>query len=195
LARIDKISPFSGYKNNKSATRAKIIENVFQPGDRYFISGDLFQLHKKDYVSFVDRVGDSFRWKGELVSTNEVADIINKFDPIEDSNVYGVKVKDTEGRAGMAALTPEPGVDIDWDAFSTYIVENLPTYARPYFVRILKEKDTTSTFKQVKFRLQEQGFDPGIINDPLYFLDPGKRVYVKLTGDVYGKIQDGMVKF
>ena len=195
LARIGKISPFSGYKNNGSATRAKILENVFQPGDRYFISGDLFLLHKNDYVSFVDRLGDSFRWKGELVSTNEVGDIINKFDSIEDSNVYGVKVKDTEGRAGMTALTMLPGADIDWNAFSNYIIKNLPTYARPYFVRILEEKDVTSTFKQVKFRLQEQGFDPAVIKDPLYFLDPGKKVYVKLTNDIYEEIQDGKVKW
>lgn len=195
LARIGKISPFSGYKNNESATRAKIIENVFKPGDRYFISDDLFQLHRKDYVSFVDRLGDSFRWKGELVSTNEVGDIINKFGSIEESNVYGVKVKDTEGRAGMTALTMLPGAGIDWNAFSNYIIENLPTYARPYFVRILKEKDVTSTFKQVKFRLQEQGFDPAIIKDPLFFLDPGKKAYVKLTNDIYEEIQDGMVKF
>jgi acyl-CoA synthetase (AMP-forming)/AMP-acid ligase II len=195
LARIGKISPFSGYKNNGSATRAKILENVFQPGDRYFISGDLFLLHKNDYVSFVDRLGDSFRWKGELVSTNEVADILNRFDHLEDCNVYGVTVKNTEGRAGMAALTPGAGRDIDWNAFSNYIIKNLPTYARPYFVRILKEKDVTSTFKQVKFRLQEQGFDPAIIKDPLYFLDPGKKAYVKLTNDIYEEIQDGKVKW
>ncbi|MCB9482338.1 MAG: long-chain-acyl-CoA synthetase, partial [Desulfobacteraceae bacterium] len=104
LAKIGKSSPFSGYKGNKKATNEKILENVFSKNDRYFISGDLFKLHKKNYVSFVDRLGDTFKWKGEVVATNEVSDILNGFENIEDCNVYGVEVKGFEGRCGMAAL-------------------------------------------------------------------------------------------
>ncbi len=195
LAKISAISPFSGYKNNKKATSEKIIENVFRPGDRYFVSGDIFQLHKKDYVSFVDRLGDTFKWKGEVVATNEVADILNKFGRIEDSNVYGVSVKNTEGRCGMVALTLLPGATMDWKAFAAYVVKNLPVYARPYFVRIRREKDATSSFKQVKMGLQKDGFNPSVVRDPLYFLEPKKNTYVKLNKKLYDEIEAGKIKF
>ena len=195
LAKISNVSPFSGYKNNKKATSDKIIENVFKPGDRYFVSGDLFQLHKGDYVSFVDRLGDTFKWKGEVVATNEVADILNKFGSIEDSNVYGVEVKGAEGRCGMVALTLLPGSSIDWKKFASYVIENLPVYARPHFVRIRREKDATTSFKQIKTGLQGEGFDPKKIKDPLYFLHPAKKTYVKLNGKLYEEIQGGKIKF
>ncbi len=195
LAAISTTNPFAGYKNNKKATGDKIIENAFKPGDRYFVSGDLFRLHEKDYVSFVDRLGDTFKWKGEVVATNEVADILNRFGCIEDSNVYGVTVKNTEGRCGMVALTLLPKASIDWKAFSKFVAENLAVYARPYFVRIRKEKDATTSFKQLKTALQKEGFDPDVIKDPLYFLDPKKCQYVKLTKLLYNEIQSGKIKF
>jgi citronellyl-CoA synthetase len=195
LAKISDVSPFSGYKGNTKATSEKIIENVFRPGDRYFVSGDLFKLHEKDYVSFVDRLGDTFKWKGEVVATNEVADILNRFGGIEDSNVYGVAVKGAEGRCGMVALTPLAGASIDWKKFASYVNANLPVYARPYFVRVRREKDATSSFKQLKTALQKEGFDPKAVRDPLYFLDPRKKAYVKLTPGLYGEIQSGKIKF
>lgn len=195
LAAINKRAQFSGYKGDKKATSNKIIENVFKQGDAYFISGDLFKLHEKDYVSFVDRLGDTFKWKGEVVATNEVADIINRFGQIEDSNVYGVQVENTEGRAGMAALTLLPGESLDWKAFSGYIVEKIVVYARPYFIRIRDRVDATSSFKQLKRKLQDEGFDPAVVKDPLYFLDPGKWEYVELTGDLYNDIQGGAIRF
>ncbi len=195
LAKIDDRSPFSGYKGNRKATSEKIIENVFRKGDRYFISGDLFKLHKGDYVSFVDRLGDSFKWKGELVATNEVADILNRFGGIEDCNVYGVTVQGAEGRCGMAALTLLPGNGFDWKDFAAYVEANLPVYARPYFVRVRGEKDATSTFKQVKISLQNEGFDPGIVGDPLYFLDPQKWTYREIVPELYRDIQSGAIKF
>ena len=133
LARINDTNPFAGYKNNQKATGDKIIRNVFKKGDAYFNSSDIFKLHKKDYVSFVDRLGDTFKWKGEVVATNEVADTLNRFGSIEDSNVYGVTVKNTEGRSGMAAITPLPGQKLDLDKFSIYVTSNLPVYAQPKF--------------------------------------------------------------
>lgn len=195
LAKISDVSPFSGYKGNTKATSEKILEGVFKPGDRYFVSGDLFKLHKKDYVSFVDRLGDTFKWKGEVVATNEVADILNRFGGIEDSNVYGVTVKGAEGRCGMVALTPLQGASVDWKKFAAYVVRELPVYARPYFVRVRREKDATSSFKQLKTSLQKEGFDPKAVKDPLYFLDPRKNAYVKITPALYAEIQSGKIKF
>lgn len=195
LAAINNTNPFAGYKNNKQATGDKIISNVFKQGDSYFVSGDLFQLHKKSFVSFVDRLGDTYKWKGEVVSTNEVADILNRFGGIEDSNVYGVQVKNTEGRAGMVALTLLPGAKVDWKLFSKYVVDNLAVYARPYFVRIRKEKDATSSFKQLKTALQNEGFDPDKIKDQLFFLDPKKNTYVKMTKNLFNDIQGGKIRF
>ncbi|HPJ34464.1 MAG TPA: long-chain-acyl-CoA synthetase [Spirochaetota bacterium] len=195
LAAINNTNPFSGYKNNKKATNSKIIENVLKKGDAYFISGDLFKLHKKDYVSFVDRLGDTFKWKGEVVSTNEVSDTISRFGAFEDCNVYGVSVNKTEGRAGMAALTLLPGKKFDANSFSKFIVENLPIYARPYFLRMRKEKDATTSFKQVKSYLQSEGFNPALIKDPLYFFEPVNQKYIKLTPKVYTDIEKGMYRF
>ncbi|HPX91627.1 MAG: Long-chain-fatty-acid--CoA ligase FadD17 [Spirochaetes bacterium ADurb.Bin218] len=195
LAAINNTNPFAGYKNNKNATNSKIVENVFKKGDKYFNSGDLFRLHKGDYVSFVDRLGDTFKWKGEVVATNEVADVLSRFGSFEDCNVYGVTVKNTEGRAGMAALTLLPGFKLELPEFSKYVVENLPVYARPYFIRLRKEKDATTSFKQIKSHLQKEGFDPKIIKDPLYFLDPVKLKYIKLNQKVYEDIQSGKYRF
>jgi len=195
LAAISNINPFSGYKNNKNATKSKIIEDVLKKGDQYFISGDLFKIHKNGYVSFVDRLGDTFKWKGEVVATNEVSDIVSRFGAFEDCNVYGVAVKNTEGRAGMAALTLLPGNKLDLARFASFVIENLAVYARPYFVRIRKEIDATSSFKQLKSNLQKEGFNPAHIKDPLYFLDPEKCKYIKITKNVYDDIEKGVYRF
>lgn len=195
LAKISQSNPFSGYKGNKKATHSKILENVFKAGDKYFMSGDLFRLHENNYVSFVDRLGDTFKWKGEVVSTNEVADIINKFGQIDDANVYGVEVEKTEGRAGMVALTLLPGEEIDWESFSSFIIHSLAVYARPYFVRLCEKPDTTSSYKQLKTRLKKEGFNLDIISDPLFFLDPVKKQYIPLTQDVHENIQNGSIRF
>ncbi len=195
LAKINKMNPFPGYKNNEKATNSKIVENVFKQGDKYFNSGDLMRLHKKSYASFVDRLGDTFKWKGEVVATNEISDIINKFGQIEDANVYGVLVNNTEGRAGMVALALLPGESINWKKFAAYIAEKIPVYARPYFVRIRKQSDVTTSFKQIKTRLKKEGFDPAIISDDLYFLDPVKKEYVSLSPKLFENIQNGEIRF
>ena len=195
LSRISSRTPFKGYKNNAGATNEKILENVFKKGDRYFISGDLFQLHRGNYVSFVDRLGDTFKWKGELVATNEVADVINRFGSLEDCNVYGVLVKNTEGRCGMAAVTPLEGNTIDCSGLAAYVMENLPVYARPYFLRVRSNVDSTASFKKVKTTLQDEGFNPFTISDPLYFLDSERREYVAMTASLYDEIQSGGIRF
>ena len=195
LAAINNTNPFSGYKNNEKATSSKIVKDVFKKGDQYFNSGDLFKIHKNGYVSFVDRLGDTFKWKGEVVATNEVADILSRFGAFEDCNVYGVTVKKTEGRAGMVALTMLPGVKFDPSSFAEFVKDNFAVFARPYFVRIRKEKDATSSFKQLKLTLQKDGFNPAVIKDPLYFLEPKSLKYIKLTKNVFDDIEKGVYKF
>jgi citronellyl-CoA synthetase len=195
ICEINFRAAFAGYVNNPTATEAKILRNVFAEGDQYFNTGDLVKLHEGDFVSFVDRLGDTFRWKGENVATNEVADILNQFGQIEDSNVYGIEVKGAEGRCGMVALKLLEGAKIDWDAFAQYVIKNLPVYARPYFVRIREEIDATNSFKQIKTNLQKEGFDPNVIKDQLYFLDPRKNTYVPLTAELYEEIINHKIAF
>lgn len=196
LAKIGKLNRFEGYKNNATATRAKLISDVFRKGDAFFISGDLFKVHEKGYVSFTDRLGDTFKWKGEVVSTHEVADVLFQFPGLSDANVYGVVVEGAEGRAGMAALTLEPGGQLDLEALADHVTRNLPAYAQPRMIRILERPEMTATFKQVKTRLKQEGFDPAETgNDPLYFLDPQSGRYTPLTPDLYTAIQAGRFRF
>jgi citronellyl-CoA synthetase len=195
LCEINELNRFAGYVNNPQATEEKIRRNVFREGDEYFDSGDLVMLHENDYFSFVDRLGDTFRWKSENVSTNQVSDVVNKFGHMEDANVYGVQVPGMEGRCGMVAIKLLEGESIDWEAFSAYINEKLPPYARPYFVRLRDKIDATNSFKQVKQQLQKEGFNPTLVKDPLYFLDPHTDQYVPLTEEIYRDILDQKVRF
>lgn len=195
VCEINELNRFAGYVNNPEATEAKILRNLFRPGDEYFNSGDLVKLHENDYFSFVDRLGDTFRWKSENVSTNQVSDVINKYGHIEDANVYGVKIPNTEGRCGMVALKLLEGESIDWDDFARYVIEKLPSYARPYFVRIRDRIDATESFKQVKKHLQAEGFNPETISDPLYFLHPELNTYVPLTAELYQDIITHKIRF
>lgn len=195
VCEINELNRFAGYVNNPEATEAKILRNLLREGDEYFNSGDLVQLHENDYFSFVDRLGDTFRWKSENVSTNQVSDVLIKFGGLEDANVYGVKVPNTEGRCGMVALKPLDGVEIDLAEFAKYVTEKLPVYARPYFVRMRDQIDATNSFKQMKQKLQKEGFDPNIIKDPLYFLDPRVNTYVPLTPEIYQDIAENRVQF
>lgn len=195
LCEINELNRFAGYVNNPKATEEKIRRNVFREGDEYFDSGDLVMLHDNDYFSFVDRLGDTYRWKSENVSTNQVSDVVDKFGHMEDANVYGVQVTGMEGRCGMVAIKLLEGETIDWEEFSQYINEKLPPFARPYFVRLRDEIDATNSFKQMKQQLQKEGFDPEAIKDPLYFLDPRTDKYVPLTKEIYQDIVEHRIRF
>ncbi|MEM8659742.1 MAG: AMP-binding protein, partial [Pseudomonadota bacterium] len=186
LGKITPETEFEGY-TNKDATESKILRDVFQKGDSWFNTGDLmktidvgFSLGLKHY-QFVDRVGDTFRWKSENVSTNEVGEIINGDPQIAFCNVYGVEIPKADGRAGMAALALADGVEeLDLDSFSEYVNSHLPAYARPVFLRIQRELDTTGTFKLVKGELRKQAYDPEQVDDDLFVMKPGSKRYEPL---------------
>jgi fatty-acyl-CoA synthase len=187
IGRITAVSRFEGY-SNPEATEKKILRNVFKSGDAYFRTGDLMRLDADDYFYFVDRIGDTFRWKGENVSTNEVAEVLSVCPGVKEANVYGVSVPGQDGRAGMAALV----VDERFDpmALAERCARELPAYARPLFLRLLPQIEITGTFKHRKVELVKEGFDPAAIADPLYFLD-GERGYVKLDPELHGRIVRG----
>jgi len=195
ICEINELNVFAGYVNNPQATEEKILRNMFKEGDCYFNSGDLVCLAENDYFSFVDRLGDTFRWKSENVSTTQVSNVVNRFGQMEDVNVYGVKIPGAEGRCGMAAVKLLDGEVIDWAKLGAFVCDNLPSYARPYFIRVRSTIDATNSFKQVKTQLQKEGFDPNVIKDPLYFLHPEKNVYVELTPELYEQIIDHTIKF
>ncbi len=197
LGKITALTRFEGY-TSKEATEKKILRNVFASGDAWFNSGDLmrtvdvgFALGLAHY-QFVDRVGDTFRWKGENVSTNEVGEILNQHPQVALSNVYGVEVPGTDGRAGMAALRLAEGVEsLDLASFSAHAQAELPPYARPLFLRVQREIDTTGTFKLLKGDLRSQGYDPAQVTDTLYVLKPGASQYEPLDQEWFERIRSG----
>ncbi|XP_007246593.3 hsFATP2a_ACSVL_like domain-containing protein [Astyanax mexicanus] len=194
VGRITKKSPFVGYAGNEQQTEKKRLRDVFVKGDIYFNSGDLLKIDHENFVYFQDRVGDTFRWKGENVATTEVADILSMVDCIEEANVYGVTVKGHEGRIGMAAVTLKEGNEFDCVDTCKVVASYLPVYARPRFIRIQESLELTGTFKMKKVKLVEEGFDPALIQDPLYFLDLNQKKYVSLTLDIYNSLLAGDIK-
>jgi fatty-acyl-CoA synthase len=182
---------FEGYAD-PGATEKKILRDVFERGDRWFRTGDLMRKDARGYYYFVDRIGDTYRWKGENVATSEVSEAITVFPGVKEANVYGVRVPGAEGRVGMAALVVEDGLDLD--GLSRHVAQQLPNYARPVFLRISKEIETTSTFKQRKLDLVKEGYNPAAIKDPLYVLHPELQSYVRLDTSVYDDICEGKVR-
>jgi len=184
---------FTGYKD-KNKTETKILYNVFKKGDRFFNTGDMLKLHEDSWVSFVDRFGDTFRWKGENVSTMEVESIINSYPVIENSAVYGVSVPNAEGKAGMAALQIDPNIDFNIKDFSKFILDNLPSYSVPLFIRIREELELVGPLKIKKFNLRKEAYDLNKINDILFFWDSKLKNYVKFTEKIYQNLIDGKIK-
>ena len=179
---------FEGYAN-ETETNRKIMHDVFKKGDVWFRTGDLMRKDKNGYFYFVDRIGDTFRWKGENVSTTEVEEAVGRFDGILETNVYGVEISGHEGRAGMAAIVAKDNLNLT--ALHDYIAQQLPEYARPVFLRIRKDNDVTSTFKQKKINLVKEGFDPGRTADPIYFNDPQRKAFVRIDPALYERINSG----
>ncbi|TNM92429.1 hypothetical protein fugu_019441 [Takifugu bimaculatus] len=191
LSKVSSISPFFGYAGSKSLTEKKLMRDVFAKGDVYFNTGDLMVEDQHGFICFRDRVGDTYRWKGENVATTEVAESLGLVDFIQEVNVYGVEVPGQEGRAGMAAVITRPGATFDGKKLFEHAMRDLPAYARPLFIRLQEEMEMTSTFKQQKFQLVQSGFNPSRVLDPLYVLDSQQQNYVPLTDSVYQNILSG----
>ena len=182
---------FEGYTTEADSDR-KVLRHVFAPGDAWFRTGDLMRLDRQGYFYFVDRIGDTFRWKGENVATTEVAEAVGSCPGVIETMVYGVAVPVTDGKAGMAALVVEEGFDLG--VLRRHLAERLPAYARPLFLRICERLEVTETFKQKKGALAQEGFDPAIVADPLFFDDVGQSAYVQLDASLYGQIVQGAVR-
>lgn len=182
---------FEGYSND-SETGSKILTDVFEKGDRWFRTGDLVRQDRLGYFYFVDRIGDTFRWKGENVATSEVSEVMAVLPGVQEANIYGVAVPGQDGKAGMAALVVDDNVSLD--ALKQSVEANLPAYARPLFLRILDKMDLTGTFKVRKVDLAKEGFDPSGIGDRLFFAHPGTGRYEPLDEALYADIISGTVR-
>jgi fatty-acyl-CoA synthase len=184
------VGRFEGYTDS-SASEKKILRDVFERGDSYYRTGDLLSRDREGYYYFVDRIGDTFRWKGENVATSEVAEILSVYDGIKEANVYGVRIPGADGRAGMAALVCGDG--LDFKGFYRYVDERLPSYARPLFLRIEEEIAITGTFKHRKVDLVREGFDITAVSEPLYFRDDASATFVPIDTELYRRLTAGEI--
>ncbi|WP_194861511.1 long-chain-acyl-CoA synthetase [Dietzia sp. SYD-A1] len=173
ISGISDTQPFDGY-TDKEATEKKIIRDAFSDGDAWFVSGDLMLDQGLKHASFVDRLGDTFRWKGENVATTEVEAAVSARHEVDQAVVYGVPVPGADGKAGMAAVRLHDKSDFDGAALAEHLRRSLPSYAVPLFIRLSKELEVTSTYKSRKTELREQAFDTSQFDDPLYVLSSDK---------------------
>ncbi len=182
---------FEGY-TNAAETEKKILRDVFAKGDAWFRTGDLMKIDSGGFFHFVDRLGDTFRWKGENVATSEVNEAILECPGVIDAVTYGVLVPGTDGRAGMAAIVTDDS--FDFAAFRDHLARRLPAYACPVFVRLSAELDSTETFKQKKQDLIRAGFDPQTVADPIFFRDPKSGDFLALDADRYAQVMQGAAR-
>jgi fatty-acyl-CoA synthase len=180
---------FEGYTNAQDS-RKKILRDVFEPGDAWFRTGDLMRRDERGFFYFVDRIGDTFRWKGENVATSEVSEAMTEFPGVQEANVYGVAVPNTDGRAGMAALVVDAPLDLA--RLHAHLRARLPDYARPLFLRILPAMEVTATFKHKKSDLARAGYDPSLTEDEIYFNDGA--AFERLDQALYARIQGGRMR-
>ncbi|KAH8924789.1 putative bifunctional fatty acid transporter/acyl-CoA synthetase FAT1 [Atractiella rhizophila] len=193
LGRINKedfSKNFRGYYGNDEATNKKIATDVFEKGDAWFRSGDLMRVNEDGQVFFVDRMGDTFRWKSENVSTNEVATTVSALNEVTDVNVYGVEVPSHDGRAGCAAIVARPG--FDFDKLASHVTKELPGYARPLFLRLVAEMQTTGTMKHQKVHLRNEGIDLSKVKDQILWLRNGR--YVPFGKEEWEQVKAGKVR-
>jgi len=186
----DPTRSFDGYANTE-ATKKKIVRDVFWKGDMAFSSGDLLEMDEYGYVYFKDRTGDTYRWKGENVSTMEVEGIVSELIRQQDCVVYGVEVPSCEGKAGMLAIAQG---DIDFPELIKQMKSKLAPFAIPVFIRIVDEIEATGTFKLPKVKLQQQGYNIHKLNDPIYLVDLKNNDCHRLTKELYDKILSGELK-
>jgi fatty-acyl-CoA synthase len=189
LSKISNFQPFDGY-TDKEATEKKLVRDAFRKGDVWFNTGDLMQPQGYGHAAFTDRLGDTFRWKGENVATTQVEAAVAKDPHIEESVVYGVEVEGVGGKAGMAAVVIKDGDDFDGKSLAKTAYENLPGYAVPLFVRVVEELERTSTFKSKKVDLRKQGYSTDV-DDPVYVLKGRDEGYVEYYDDYPEEVADG----
>ena len=182
---------FEGYTSVRDSEQ-KVLRDVFERGDAWYRTGDLMRMDASGFFYFVDRIGDTFRWKGENVSTTEVAAVITAFPGILEANVYGVRVPGTEGAAGMAAIVSDGALDLA--ALRKHLARSLPPYARPLFLCITDRIEATATFKHTKNDLKRQGYDPAATSDAIFFDDPARQAFVQLDRARYQQIQAGKAR-
>ncbi|WP_223518708.1 long-chain-acyl-CoA synthetase [Pseudomonas sp. GL-B-19] len=196
LAKIDDKAPLDGYTDPQKTAKV-VLHDVFKKGDSYFNTGDLLRNIGFGHAQFVDRLGDTYRWKGENVSTTEVENILLQYPQIAEAVAYGVEVRNTNGRAGMAAITPaESLATLDFSELLEFARQQMPAYAVPLFLRVKVKMETTGTFKYQKTRLKDEAFDPGKTgDDPIYAWLPGTQTYVQVTEQVLADIHDGKYRY
>jgi fatty-acyl-CoA synthase len=182
---------FEGY-TDATETERKILRNVLAPGDAWFRTGDLMTRDERGYFRFVDRLGDTFRWKGENVATSEVNEAVAQCPGVVDAATYGVKLPGTDGRAGMVAIVTGDGFDLG--ELRDHLSRRLPAYACPVLVRICATLDSTETFKQKKHELVREGFDPSRVNDPLFFLDVNLGLYRSIDAEAYAQLMNSTLR-
>eukprot|EP00127_Corallochytrium_limacisporum_P001757 Clim_evm11s78 gene=Clim_evmTU11s78 len=190
------VNNYDGYVNNKKASDKKVASDVFKKGDKWFATGDLLVRDQYGFVYFSDRIGDTFRWKGENVSTNEVAEITNKWPQLQETNVFGVEVPGADGRAGMASVVLSDGeTDLDVQGLYAHVAKNMPPYQRPQFIRLMPQMEITGTFKHRKVDLQKQGFNPELCEgNKLWYADHRKGAYIPITKEVFNKIKNHEIR-
>jgi citronellyl-CoA synthetase len=196
LARIDDKAPLDGYTDPQKTAKV-VLHDVFKKGDRYFNTGDLLRNIGFGHAQFVDRLGDTYRWKGENVSTTEVENILLQHPQIAEAVAYGVEIHNTNGRAGMAAITPaESLATLDFSELLAFVKQQMPAYAVPLFLRVKVKMETTGTFKYQKTRLKDEAFDPNKTgDDPIYAWLPGTQTYVQVTEEVLADIHCGKHRY
>ncbi|KAA0107773.1 long-chain-acyl-CoA synthetase FadD6 [Mycolicibacterium sp. P1-5] len=192
ISPVNKLSPFDGY-TDKEASEKKLVRNAFKEGDVWFNTGDVMSPQGMRHAAFADRLGDTFRWKGENVATTQVEAALGQDKDVEESTVFGVEVPDTGGRAGMAAVKLRDGVEFDGKALAETLYSNLPGYAVPLFIRIVESLETTSTFKSRKVDLRKQGYgtDDEKLEDPLYVLKGREEGYVEFYDEYPNEVASG----
>ena len=197
VGKITRRSPFDGYTDAEK-NKSVVMKDIFKHGDSFFNTGDLVRDIGFRHAQFVDRLGDTFRWKGENVSTTEVENMLSEYEKIAEAVVYGVEIPETNGRAGMAAITLVDGAELnaqDCSAMVEQFKKCLPAYAIPVFLRVQKKVETTGTFKYQKNKLKEQAFDPNQTDERLLVLLPNTQAYCDLSAEIYHNIQAYKYRF
>lgn len=190
ITKVTRRFRYEGYTDPRASAR-KLLRDVFREGDQWFDTGDLMREIGFGHLQFVDRVGDTFRWKSENVSTTEVEKVLGGFDAVAECTVYGVEIPDMPGRAGMAAIVATDGAALDLDALRAHLERELPRYAVPVFLRVTGSLATTGTFKHRKAALRDEGYDPARVEDPLFVRLPDRDAYARLTPELHARIRAG----